>query len=82
MSKIENINYIYLIIYCIIIYTYIFVAFDIPVFIINIYNYPIFKIIFLMGLYFFGHLNIELMFFLAINFVGLGLKIQNQELIK
>ena len=56
MSKIENINYIYLIIYCIIIYTYIFVAFDIPVFIINIYNYPIFKIIFLMGLYFFGHL--------------------------
>ena len=57
-------------------------SFNIPIFIIDLYNNPIFKIIFMMSLYFFGHLNIKLMFFLAINFVGLGLKIQNQELSK
>ena len=64
------------------IYTYLYVSFEIPEYIINIYKNPIFKIIFLLGLYFFGYNNVYLTFFLAINYVGLGLKIQNNELLK
>ena len=82
MDKIKNTDYIYIIIYIAIIYSYIFMSFNIPIFIIDLYNNPIFKIIFMLSLYFFGNQNIKLMLFLAINFVGLGLKIQNQELIK
>ena len=82
MDKIQNNNYIYLLLYIIIIYNYIFMSFDIPIFIIDLYNNQIFKIIFMMGLYFFGYLNIKLMLFLAINFICLGFKIQNQELTK
>ena len=82
MNKIKNINNIYFILYIAFVYTYIFVSFNIPNYIIDIYKNPIFKIIFLLGLYFFGNKNINLRFFLAINFVGIGLKIQNQELIK
>jgi hypothetical protein len=81
MIKFDN-DQIYFLLICVFIYTYIYVSFDIPDYIIKIYNNPIFKIIFLLGLYFFGYENIQLTLFLAINYVGLGLKIQNQELIK
>ncbi len=81
MNKIEN-NQLYFILICTFIYTYLYVSFDVSDFIINIYKNPIFKISFLLGLYFFGYENVMLTFFLAINYVGLGLKIQNQELLK
>jgi len=81
MIKFDN-DQIYFLLICVFIYTYIYVSFDIPDYIIKIYNNPIFKIIFLLGLYFFGYENIQLTLFLAINYVGLGLKIQNQELLK
>ena len=81
MIKFDN-EQIYFLLICVFIYTYMYVSFDIPNYIINIYNSPIFKIIFLLGLYFFGYENIQLTLFLAINYVGLGLKIQNQELLK
>jgi len=81
ISKIDN-NQIYFVLTCTFIYTYLYISFDVPEHIINIYKNPIFKIIFLLGLYFFGYENIQFTFFLAINYVGLGLKIQNQELLK
>ena len=86
MNKINNYNdsnsQIYIILICTFIYTYLYISFDIPEFIINIYKNPIFKIIFLLGLYFFGYENIYFTFFLAINYVGLDLKIQNQQLLQ
>ena len=81
MIKFDN-DQIYFLLICVFIYTYMYISFDIPDYIIIIYNNPIFKIIFLLGLYFFGYENIQLTLFLAINYVGLGLKIQNQELLK
>ena len=81
MNNIINNNQIYIFLIVIFIYTYLYVKFVIPDYIINIYNNAIFKIAFLLGLYFFGYENIPLTFFLAINYIGLGLKIQNQELI-
>ena len=80
-TNIDN-NQIYFILICTFIYTYLYISFDIPEFIVNIYKNPIFKISFLLGLYFFGYNNVLLTFFLAVNYVGLGLKIQNQELLK
>ena len=81
MNKIDN-NQLYFILICTFIYTYIYISFDIPEFVVNIYKNPIFKIGFLLGLYFFGYENVLLTFFLAVNYIGLGLKIQNQELLK
>ena len=81
MNIINN-NHLYLILICTFIYTYIYVSFDIPEFIVYIYKNPIFKVCFLLALYFFGYENVLLTFFLGINYVGLGLKIQNQELLK
>ena len=75
-------NQLYIILICVFIYTYMNVSFDVPENIILIYKNPIFKIIFLLGLYFFGYKNILFTFFLAVNYIGIGLKIQNQELIK
>jgi hypothetical protein len=75
-------NQLYVILICVFIYTYINVSFDVPENIILIYKNPIFKIIFLLGLYFFGCKNELLIFFLGVNYIGIGLKIQNQELIK
>ena len=80
-NKIDN-NQLYFILICTFIYTYLYISFDIPEFIVNIYKNSIFKICFLLGLYFFGYDNVLLTFFLAVNYVGLGLKIQNQELLK
>ena len=81
ITKIDN-EQIYFVLTCTFIYTYLYISFEVPECIINIYKNPIFKIIFLLGLYFFGYENIHLTFFLAINYVGLDLKIQNQELLK
>lgn len=75
-------NKIYFILICTFIYTYTYISFEIPEFIVDIYKNPIFKVGFLLGLYFFGYQNELLTFFLAVNYVGLGLKIQNQELLK
>jgi hypothetical protein len=80
-NNIDN-NQLYFILICTFIYTYLYISFDIPEFIVNIYKNPIFKICFLLSLYFFGYDNVLLTFFLAVNYVGLGLKIQNQELLK
>jgi hypothetical protein len=82
MNNIIDNNQIYIFLIIVFIYTYLYVNFIIPDFIINIYNNAIFKITFLLGLYFFGYENVLLTFFMAINYVGLGLKIQNQELLK
>ena len=79
--KINN-NQLYILLICVFIYTYLYVSFDIPNSVIIIYNNPIFKLGFLLGLYFFGYGNELLVFFLAVNYVGIGLKIQNQELNK
>lgn len=80
-TVIEN-NKLYFILICTFIYTYLYVNFDVPEFIVNIYKNPIIKISLLLGLYFYGYDNILLTFFIAVNYVGLGLKIQNQELLK
>ena len=72
----------YIILICIFIYTYIYISFDIPEFIVTIYKNPIFKVIFLLGLYFFGYENIMFTLFIAVNYIGIGLKIQTQELLK
>ncbi len=80
--KLINNNQLYLILICTFIYTYIYISFDVSDFIIYIYKNPIFKVSFLLILYFYGYENVLLTFFLAINYVGLGLKIQNQELLK
>jgi hypothetical protein len=73
---------LYLILICTFIYTYLYISFNVSNFIIHIYKNPIFKVSFLLILYFYGNENVLLTFFLAINYVGLGLKIQNQELLK
>lgn len=79
--KITN-NQLYVTLICVFIYTYLFISFDVPNSIIFIYSNPIFKLGFLLGLYFFGYGNELLVFFLAINYIGIGYKIQNQEINK
>jgi hypothetical protein len=49
--------------------------------IISLYKNPIFKIIFLFGLYTFGNNNIYLTLFLAFYYIYLGQKIQEKELL-
>ena len=66
---------------CIFIYIYLYLYYRIPTEIINIYKNPVFKIFFLLTLYFFGYYNLYLTLFLAINYVVLDLKIKNQELL-
>lgn len=75
-------NTYYIILISMYIYAYLYISFSFPEYIIYIYKNPIFKIIFILGLYFFGYENIYLTLFLAINYVGISLKIQNQELLK
>ena len=72
----------YIILLCVIIYIYLFLSNEVPKKVINIYKNPVFKVIFLMTLYFFGYYNIYLTLFLAINYVVLDLKIKNQELLE
>jgi hypothetical protein len=55
---------------------------NIPDSFIIIYKNPLFKIIFLLLLYFYGNYNIPLTLFLAINYIGLGQIIQHQELME
>jgi len=74
------INYV-IILLAIIFYINLFLSYDISDQIINIYKNPIFKLFFLLTLYFFGYYNVYITLFLAINYVALDLKIKNQELL-
>jgi hypothetical protein len=49
--------------------------------IINIYKKPIFKIIFLFGIYYYGDINIYITMLYAIFYIYLGQKIQEKELL-
>lgn len=74
-------NIIYIIIFYFFIYIYYTKNFKIPIYIIKIYKNNLFKIFFLFTLLFFGNKNIPLTLALAINWVGLNQKIQEQELL-
>lgn len=50
--------------------------------VIMVYNNPLVKITFLLSLLFFGKNNIQLILYLAINYVYLGQIISEQELMK
>ena len=49
--------------------------------VINIYKNPIFKLIFLFGIYYYGDLNIYITILYAIFYIYLGQKIQEKELL-
>ena len=49
--------------------------------IINIYKNPVFKLIFLFGIYYYGDLNIYITILYAIFYIYLGQKIQEKELL-
>jgi hypothetical protein len=49
--------------------------------IINIYKNPIFKLIFLFGLYYYGDINIYITILYAIFYIYLGQKILEKELL-
>ena len=49
--------------------------------IINIYKNPIFKFLFLFGLYYYGDINIYITIIYALFYIYLGQKIQEKELL-
>jgi len=49
--------------------------------IIDIYKSPIFKIIFLFGIYYYGDINIYITILYAIFYIYMGQKIQEKELL-
>jgi hypothetical protein len=57
------------------------ILYNLNITIINIYNYPIFKLIFLFGLYTFGNYDPILLLLLAIYYVYLGQVIKEKELL-
>jgi hypothetical protein len=73
---IKNI-YLYFILIITFIYTYLYVDFEFPIFFIELFEHPVFKISFLLGLYLFGNDNIPLTIFMVINYIGLSVKIDS-----
>jgi hypothetical protein len=57
------------------------ILYNLNITIINIYNYPIFKLIFLFGLYTYGNYDHILSLLIAIYYVYLGQVIKEKELL-
>lgn len=60
---------------------YIYFKDNLPQVVKSIYKNPIFKIVFLLSLYYYGNTNIPITLLLAIYYVSLGQIIQEKELL-
>jgi hypothetical protein len=74
-------NNIVLLIYIISFAIYIYYKDNLPQIVKTIYKNPIFKIVFLLSLYYYGNTNIPITLLLAIYYVSLGQVIQEKELL-
>uniref|UniRef100_A0A6C0DBT4 Uncharacterized protein n=1 Tax=viral metagenome TaxID=1070528 RepID=A0A6C0DBT4_9ZZZZ len=74
-------NNIVLLIYIISFAIYIYYKDNLPQIVKSIYKNPIFKIVFLLSLYYYGNTNIPITLLLAIYYVSLGQVIQEKELL-
>jgi hypothetical protein len=74
-------NNMVLFIYIVSFAIYIYFKDNLPQVVKSIYKNPIFKIVFLLSLYYYGNRNIPITLLLAIYYVSLGQIIQEKELL-
>lgn len=74
-------NNMVLFIYIVSFAIYIYFKDNLPQVVKSIYKNPIFKIVFLLSLYYYGNTNIPITLLLAIYYVSLGQIIQEKELL-
>ena len=75
-------NNFYILVTCVFIYLYLNRDINIPDFLIDNYNNRYIQMMFLLAILLFGNQNIPLSLFLSLNWMLLGYKIQENQLLK